>query len=460
MNAVAHPSTDFLFAARARERGIQWSVIAQVCVAIIPTVVTIDFSMPRLGGEYLAFILLILIGYHAIHRNRYKALSILFGCAPVLIVMRGEFFYNGIIFFLLMCLGACIRESWPEVRFVMKDPIWKWIGALSLLYWFLTFARTSYWANNIRIIEFALACAAFCLLANSRSYLATAFVGMAISVSAYAIAMLPYGVRLGEGDLDNGDTIGNPILVGIPSALVILLTLSDRGRYLLMESNWRGRIVLSLVAAQWLILSTSRASWVITAGGLILIFIFNSQSRKSILILLILAGAISVAVLSTQRGDSSQRYFDKTVDSNRTLANRTNGRSDMWAALPKIFAVSPVWGWGGGSGADVDKMYTGRHLLFHSLYLQILVESGLLGFIPLAIIIVAAVHRAVTHLRRQKELTPLIGIVAFILLGGTVSAFDITSGILFGMALMAREYHPRMRAQQMWLRSADEVAVA
>jgi O-antigen ligase len=445
-----------MFASRVRAKGLDWTIVTQICICVIPSMVTIDLSLPRLGGEYLIGTLTMFLGYYAATHDRYRFLSLLFGCAPALALMRGEFFYNSIIFFVLLGFVLCAFDSWNEVLFVWNDPIWRWLAILCTFYWFLTFLFTGYWANNVRMIEFALASGAFCVLSNRRSHLATAFLGMFISVSAYAIAMLPYGVRLGEGDLDSGETIGNPILIGVPSALIVLLALSDRGRYLLLESNLRGRLILCLIAAQWLILSTSRGSWLIASCCLVLVFVFNKQSRKPLLLALIVAGIIGTVVLSTGRGAKSQGFFDKTFDSNRTLANRTNGRSRMWEAVPAIFAVSPIWGWGPGSGRDVDYLYTHRHLLFHSLYLQVIVETGLLGTIPLFLIIGAAVARAVRHLRRFGEVVPLTGIVAFILLGLSVSAFDISAGIFFGMALMTRELRPRLTGRRILAQTTEE----
>ncbi len=456
MSAISDAAPKLIFASRVRANGLDWTIITQVCICVIPSMVTIDFSKPRWGGMYLIGTLLIFLGYYIFKHDRYRFLSLLFGCSPTLSLMRGEFFYNSITFFVALGFILCAFDSWSEVQFVWKDPIWRWLSILCGLYWLLTFMLTGYWANNVRAIEFALAAGAFCVLANRRSHLATAFVGMFISVSAYAIAMLPYGVRLGEGDLDSGETIGNPILIGVPSALVVLLALSDRGRYLLLESNLRARLILCLTAAQWLILSTSRGSWLIASCCLVLVFLFNEQSRKTLLIALVIACIVGSVVLSTNRGSKSQGFFDKTLDSNRTLANRTNGRSRMWEAVPSIFAASPIWGWGPGSGRDVDYLYTHRHLLFHSLYLQVIVETGLLGTIPLFLIMGAAVVRAIGHLRKVGEVTPLVGMVAFMLLGLSVSAFDITAGILFGMALMTRERHPRLTGRRIWAQTVEE----
>jgi len=301
---------------------------------------------------------------------------------------------------------------------------------------------------NLRAMELVLATAAICLLSNRRSYLATAFVGMSIAISAYAIAMLPYGMRLGEGVLDNGYEFGNPILLGLPSALVVLLILSDRGRYFLLEKNNLGRMIVCLVAGQWLVLSGSRGSWLIAIGGLALIFAFSARSRKTILVAIGVGCLATLLALSTERGQKATDVFTRTVDADRTLNNRTSGRSSQWEALPQIFAGSPIWGYGPGSGKDIDYIYTHRHLLLHSFYLDIIVETGLMGFIPVMCVLGLVIHRAIIHLRRFGEVTPLVGVLGFMLIGMSITAFDCVSGIYLGIGFMALERSPRFVAQE------------
>ena len=173
---------------------------------------SIDVAEPRLGGIYLACSLLVILGYHYAVRDRYRFLSVLIGSVPALAVMRGVFFYNSIVVFLGMGVVLWACQSWKEVKFVWTDMTWRCFALLGFLYWFLSFVFTGSLVANLRVIELVLTTAAICLLSNRRSYLATAFVGMSIALTAYATAMLPYGIRLGEGELDNGDTIGNPIL--------------------------------------------------------------------------------------------------------------------------------------------------------------------------------------------------------------------------------------------------------
>jgi len=456
MSATTEISTNFITAARVRESKFDWAVVAQVCVCVIPAMATIDLGNPVMGARYLVAVLLVLLAYHGFRKDRYRFMALLIGTSPAMGLMRSMFFYDSVIFFLAAGTIVWAASAWQEVRFVWSDPIWRVLTALCVVYWFLSVVHTQDWHSNSRTIELSLAASAVCLLANRRSYLATAVIGMAVSTSAYAIAMLPYGIRLGEGELDNGETIGNPAILGIPAALIVLLALTDRGRLLMMEKNVLGKMIICLSAGEWLVLSGSRGSWTITLVSLILVFMFSKSSRKPLLITLGLASLATVIVLSTGRGDKIAEVFGKTVDSNRTLANRTSGRSSMWMALPSIFTISPVWGWGAGSGRDVDYIYTGRHLELHSLYLQVIAETGVMGFIPLMLILGALIRRASIHMRRYGEVVPLIGVVGYMLIGVSVTAFDIVSGIYLGLAFMSREHHQRFTGHRLWAAPAEE----
>jgi hypothetical protein len=55
-------------------------------------------------------------------------------------------------------------------------------------------------------------------------------------------------------------------------------------------------------------------------------------------------------------------------------------------------------------------------------------------------------RRGVHHLKQWSEITPLIGVVAYMALGLSVSGFDAFSGIFLGLAFMARERYPRLRS--------------
>jgi len=456
MNATAEIPHNTVYSTAVRESPVDWTVFGQLCVCVIPAMAAIDFANPLLGAQYLAGSLLLNLGYHVVTRNRYRYMALLLGAEPALSLLRGAFFYDSIFYFLALGTVLWAFLAWKEVRFVWQDSTWRSIALLCLIYWLLSVAIRGNLGANLRSLEFALGAASICLLANRRSYLATGLIGILISASAYAIAMLPYGVRLGEGELDNGETIGNPVLMGVPCALIVLLSLTDRGRYLMMESRTTTRLLLCMIAGQWLILSGSRGSWLITIMCLMIVYAYNKPSRRTIGIAIGIGIVASLIVLSTDRGSQITTVFDKTVDGDRSLNNRTSGRSSQWEALPQLFAVSPIWGWGPGNGGDVDYIYTHRHLIFHSLYEQIIAETGLMGFIPLMTILAVTFRRSVRHYRTYGELTPMVGIVGFMLIGVSVTAFDFISGVFLGLALIAREPTPRFVMRELLVTPMEE----
>jgi hypothetical protein len=456
MNATAEIPYNTVYSTAVRTSPVDWTVFGQLCICVFPAMAAIDFANPLLGAQYLAGSLFLNLGYHVIRRDRYRYMALLLGAEPALSLLRGAFFYDSIFFFLLLGTALWAVVAWKEVRFVWQDATWRSVALLCLIYWLLSVAIRGSLGANIRSLEFALGAGAICLLANRRSYLATGLIGILISASAYAIAMLPYGVRLGEGELDNGETIGNPVLMGVPCALIVLLALTDRGRYLMMESRTTVRLILCMIAGQWLILSGSRGSWLITIMCLLIVYRYNKPSRKTITAAIGIGIVATMIVLSTDRGSKINTVFDKTVDSDRSLNNRTSGRSSQWEALPKLFAVSPIWGWGPGNGGDVDYVYTHRHLIFHSLYEQILAETGLMGFIPLMTILAVTFRRALRHYGKYGELTPMVGIVGFMMIGVSVTAFDFISGVFLGLALIAREPTPRFVMRELVIREQEE----
>ena len=196
--------------------------------------------------------------------------------------------------------------------------------------------------------------------------------------------MLPYGMRLGEGELDNGETIGNPVLMGFPCALIVLLcphgprALSDDG----VENN---RSAFDPVhdrrpMADSFRLSRKLADHDHLPADCLCLQPAEPQNDKRLPLALESSRACSCCPRTVDR--KSPRCLTRRSTEIVRSNNRTSGRSSQWEALPQLFAVSPIWGWGPGNGGDVDYIYTHRHLIFHSLYEQIIAETRLDGLHP------------------------------------------------------------------------------
>jgi O-antigen ligase len=441
---------------RSRMVRFHVSLLAQIAICVGPGMALVGLGRPELAAHIVPFTVFCFLVFYLFQQDRYRFLSLLIGALPVLGFLRGLFFYHGVTLFLAVGIGLWGAVDLKEFAFVWKDIAWRWLVALCLVYWWASVIYTGDYFSNSRFLDFALSLTGMYLLANQRGYLATALVGIAISATTLAMGLLPLaGDRLGlamVGDME----IGNPIQMGVPTALIVLLCLSDNGRWLLLEDKPWLRLVIFVTTSAWLVLSGSRGSWVVVIAGFAIILLFGKQDRRPSFGALVLFCVGLVLLLSTDRGSKVTAQYDRSVDSDRSLKSRTSGRSVQWEVLPDIFAESPVWGWGPGSARDVDWLFTKRHLEWHALYIQIIAETGILGFIPLMTLLGIFLYRGILHLRRYGEIAPLICVVTFMVLGLSVTAVDALGGVILGLGLASRRTIPRYVIREQ-LRAVDEI---
>lgn len=422
---------------------LELPVLVEIAICVIPGMALVGLGHPNWAARLVPATLFCFLAVHLVQKERYRFFSLALGAMPVLGFLRGLFFYHSVTVFLLLgiCLwwAACARD----LAFVWKDLAWRWLVGLCAVYWWASVVYTGDYFSNSRYLDFALAITAMYLLASQRSYLATTMIGIAISATTLALGLLPVaGDRLGLAQIDDVE-IGNPIQMGVPAALIVIMSFADNGRWLLLEDKPFWRLLTCTTAGLWLVLSGSRGSWVVTIIGFILIVIFSKQDRKPILAALGVMCLATLLLLATDKGANVINQYDRTVSSDRSLRNRTSGRSVQWEALPAVFAASPIWGWGPGSGRDVDYMFIGRHLEWHALYLQIIAETGLLGFLPLMTLLGIFLSRSISHLRRYGEVAPLICVVTFMVLGLSVTAIDALGGVILGVGFVTMRKIPR-----------------
>jgi O-antigen ligase len=77
---------------------------------------------------------------------------------------------------------------------------------------------------------------------------------------------------------------------------------------------------------------------------------------------------------------------------------------------------------------------TGNEMSLHSFYMQLAVETGLLGSILYAVLIGAIGGRVVRGLR--GDLLPLLAFGGYLLIAATVSGTDTASGMYLGIGLL------------------------
>lgn len=404
-------------------------VLLQIAFAVVPAMAAVAAQRPSAAAIYLLAVLFACVVYHFVTHTPAAASAVIIGTLPVWMLLRNYFYYNSIEVVLALCVFAWMEGGKPDFRAIWKDGLVRWFVAFFAIYWGLAWAFTGDYAREMRALELVFSALNVYLLGKHRRLLATAFVGLAVSVVAIGLGLLPYGDRL-----------GNPISFGIPAALVMLLSIADGGRWLGLSGRPWVPIALNAVTGLLLVLSTSRGSWLVLIVGAAVILFTDRKQRKTLALSL---ATLCLAVFVWMRVEPSQtlqHYLEKTFSPEESWSKGATGRAEQWAAFPRVIADSPAYGFGPGNGRRISVLYAHKNIIWHSIYMQFGAETGLIGLALLGLLMLAFLRRGWRHYRRVHEVTPLIGIVGFLTIGISIPALDGLSGMFVGLALVGCDF--------------------
>ncbi|MDQ3254500.1 MAG: O-antigen ligase family protein [Acidobacteriota bacterium] len=427
--------------------GLDRIMLAQVALCVVPAMGIVFLGNPSMGAKWFYAVTLLLLAWFLLRRDRLRFVGLILSLVPALMMLRAFSFYNSVSMMMGVGIVLWFFTSPKEFFQAWNDFRWRSLLILGGLYWLLSYIFTGNYATNLRVMELIFSAASVYLLAKHREYLATALIGLSISVFSVGIAFMPRsgGDRWGHEAID-GYILGNPITFGIPLALIFLLSIADNGKWLLLENRRSWRLALSLVSGAFLVLSTSRGSLAIVVVNVIVLLLIGKRQRGMLLASIAFLAVITLALLATQRGEFLADFYDKTFSPDRSLAQKSAGRSDQWQIFPQVFKDSPIWGFGPGSGGAVYGEYSilekneiglKGNVGWHSLYLQVGVETGMIGLIGLTFLLASLLFRGFTHWRSHDSSAPLIGIIGFMVIGLSVSALDGVSGIFLGVSFLS-----------------------
>jgi O-antigen ligase len=438
-SAYPMPGAAQTMGARAVGAAFDKPVLAQIAFAVVPAMAATAAGRPSTGAIYLLTVLFACLVYHFVTRTPAAASAVIVGTLPVWMLLRNYFYYNSIEIVLALCVCAWMEGGKPDLRAVWKDSLVRCFFAFFAIYWALAWAFTGSYASEMRAFELVFSALNVYLLGKHRRLLGTAFAGVAVSVIAIGLGLLPYGDRLGMAEVD-GSRLGNPISFGIPAALILLLSIADGGRWMLLSAHPYLRTAINGVTGLLLALSTSRGSWLVLIVGAAVILCTDHKQRK-VLLLSVVALCMCVFVwMRLEPSQTLQHYLEKTFSPEESWSKRTTGRAEQWEAFPRVIADSPAFGFGPGNGRRISVLYAHKNIIWHSIYMQFGAETGLIGLGLLALILAAFVRRAWRHYARVKEVVPLIGILGFLTIGVSVPALDGLSGMFLGLALIGCDF--------------------
>ena len=425
--------------------------LLQVLFCILPATALLAAGRASLAGYYFWVMLGFMIAWKMLAGRRDEVLCLLLASAPFINLLRSFAFYNVIV----ALFGACLLyymmlASGPFFATLRKHKLVVILFLFVGVYYLMSFWNTGQYSANLRMFEMVFTVMVVLILNRNPVLLGAALTGLIVSAWCVGIGMIPQlgsGARLGMVALE-GQTLGNPTQLGVPLALAFVALVADQGRWLNLQHRPGVRLVLILVTMPLLALTTSRASWLIAAFGLLSCLVAGSRQRLKALLVVVLAAVAIQGVLLSPLGTSLKKGIERTFDDKRSVRQRTSGRSDQWrvAWYAVTREVTPMlFGYGPGRSPAVYAEYSGnvpgvkyavgKKVAFHSLFMQIGVETGLIGLLILAVWLGAATTKAVIALPARRTLLPCIGVGSFFLIIVTVSGSDINSGVFLGIGL-------------------------
>lgn len=190
-------------------------------------------------------------------------------------------------------------------------------------------------------------------------------------------------LRIMRGLLDSPHVFGLVFSLAIPVNFYLLIKASAPGKKLLLG-------LALAVTMGGLFLTYKRTAWIATMASFLVIMFFFPRFRRLLLVLLLLA-IIIIVLYSDQISDSAvatQRLGEK--------ANTLNGRLELWGIALREWKQTPYFGYGFGGFFAKSSLEA-----IESHYLWLLVDAGLVGFVPYVLIFVVIFTASVRLFRAR-----------------------------------------------------------
>jgi len=442
MNPAATFPIPAIMPAPLREPFVHKRLVFQSLLCSWPSMALLGMGRPAQASMWVVGCVLLMMLWHLNQKNRLALFTVLVGCVPALIILRGQVFpYNTPMALYGLAMLFAITDKTLFSR-IWNTELTRYFVLFVTVYWLICAMYNLDYSSNLKSMDLVLSSMSLFLLSTRRSYLQTAMLGIALTEIALGLGMLPQSQRLGmievTGEETGGSThIGNPILVGLPSAMMILWGICGKGQWLGLRGNPILRYTIMVAGGALLFLSTSRGAMFAGLAALTIVFFLDRGSRKDFAMAFILGFVLLSYGVTTEKGEYALRYITKLTDENKTLAQRTTGRLEQWVAIPAVFVDSPIWGHGPGQGRQISQKYCGRLLAWHNLYLHFIAETGLLGLVPVLVFLGAVFRKTVSYWRVHGDPMPLAAIMGFLVTGMSVNCLDMTCGLWLGVAMTA-----------------------
>ena len=417
----------------------------------LPTILLIALGQINISGKYFWVVFAVVFTIKIIKNDVDGIIFVLLSNSPLIMILREYAFFNVIVFiYLILFSFVFIKKKSIFDKLLVNYPFLLPAMLLFIFYYFASFLNTGVYSRNLRALEFLFTIVSVMWLYQNISkfkQFLSIFIFLSILYGLSALRYIGDYGRLGGIEYETtfgATTIGNPIQIGILMSIAIFSLILDKSYWI--KEYFSRNMIIALVAISFslLLLSTSRAGWLFSALGWAVTFLLGSRNRFRMLMYISVL-ALSFSLLQkTEYFEWAQKGIDRTFGSEKSLVGRTNGRSDQWALAWTVFTENGsnfIMGQGIGNGTDLYKSESagssiygsGKAKAWHSLFMQIIVETGIIGlliYLWLLFVIVSAIY---ANFKKDKLILSLIMFLGYIVIIFTTSGFDLLTGILFGI---------------------------
>jgi O-antigen ligase len=199
----------------------------------------------------------------------------------------------------------------------------------------------------------------------------------------------------------DANALGTILALAVPMAWYLALTY----RRPILQWVCRGYLPVGVFAIG---LTASRGALVVVTVALLIVPItltrLTPAKMVGAMLLLIVCGTLAAVYVPKQ---SLDRF---STISSEVEGGHLGGRGEVWMGGLRAFAQRPLLGYGAANFKGAVEPYVGRRVVAHNAYLSVLVEQGIVGFVPWFLMFVAV-------FRQVRKLPPMERRFGLVLLG-------------------------------------------
>jgi O-antigen ligase len=199
----------------------------------------------------------------------------------------------------------------------------------------------------------------------------------------------------------DANALGTILALAVPMAWYLSLTY----RRPILQWLCRGYLPVAVFAIG---LTASRGALVVVTVALLIVPLTLTRLTPAKMlggmVLLLVCGALAAVYVPQQ---SLDRF---STISSEVEGGHLGGRGQVWMGGMRAFARRPLLGYGAANFKGAVEPYVGRRVVAHNAYLSVLVEQGIIGFVPWFLMFVAV-------FRQVRRLPPMERRFGLVLLG-------------------------------------------